>query len=147
MSWRNFIPYIFPPFSLIGKVINKIVDDQADKAILVFPVWKSQSWFPWLLDNICSFPVRLPRHRDLLILPHNGSVHPLYRSLRIAAVAVSGKRCRIEAFHQELYKLYSTHGDKAPGNNTSMHGKNGICGIIYGIVIHFRRLKLLSSNF
>ena len=66
-SWHNYRPYIFPPFSLVGKVINKIIEDKVEKAILVFPLWKSQSWFPLLLDN--SFPVRLPRHKDLLVLP------------------------------------------------------------------------------
>ena len=147
MSWQDYIPYIFPPFSLVGKVINKIVDDKVEKAILVFPFWKSQSWFPLLLDNMCSFPVRLPRHRDLLVLPHNGSVHPLYRSLRIAAVVVSGRRCRIEAFRQELYRLFSTRGDKVPKNSTSTPGTSGMFGIIYGMEIHFRRLKLLSSSF
>ena len=40
MSWGNYIPYIFLPFSLVGKVINKIVDDQVEKAILIFPVYK-----------------------------------------------------------------------------------------------------------
>ena len=80
----------------MSKVINKIVDDQVEKAILVFPVWKSQSWYQLLLDNICSFPVRLPRHKDLLTLSYNGDLHPIHRSLRIAAVTVLGRRCKVE---------------------------------------------------
>ena len=84
--------------------------------------------------------------QDLLILPQNGSIHPHYCSLQIATFAVSGKRCRIKAFQQELYRLYLTHGDKVPKkkqqkkkkNSTSMHGKSGICGIIYLMEIHFR---------
>ena len=59
MSWYGYKPYIFPPFSLIGKVINKVVEDQVEKAILIFPAWKSQTSFPRIIDIICSFPVRL----------------------------------------------------------------------------------------
>ena len=146
MSWQNYTPYIFPPFSLLSKVINKIVDDQVEKAILVFPVWKSQSWYPLLLDNICSFPVRLPRHKDLLTLAHNGDVHPLHRSLRIAAVTVSGRRCKVEDFQQELCRLYSTHGHKVPESSTSTPGTSGMCGTIYGMEIPFKRLRLLSFS-
>lgn len=40
---------------------------------------------------MCSFSVRLPRHRDLSMLLHNGSINPLCRSLRIPAVAEFGQ--------------------------------------------------------
>ena len=123
-----------------------MMTDQVEKAILVFPVWKSQSGYPLLLDNICSFPVRLPRHKDLLTLAHNGDVHPLHRSLRIAAVTVSGRRCKVEDFQQELCKLYSTHGHKVPGSSTSTPGTSGMCGTIYGMEIPFKRLRLLSFS-
>ena len=33
-SWMNLKPYIFPPFSLVGKVMNKILTDQVENAIL-----------------------------------------------------------------------------------------------------------------
>ena len=31
MSWQDYIPYIFLLFSLVDKVINKIVEDQVEK--------------------------------------------------------------------------------------------------------------------
>ena len=145
MSWQNYTPYIFP-FSLLSKVINKIVDDQVEKAILVYQVWKSQSWYPLLLDNICSFPVRLPRHKDLLKLAHNRNVHPLHRSLRIAAVTVSGRRCKVEDFQQELCRLYSTRGHKVPGSSISTPGTSAMCGTICPMEIPFKQLRLLSFS-
>ena len=69
-SWQNYKPYIFAPFNFIGRVVNKIVTDKVDKALLIVPLWRSQSWFPLLLSNMIPFPVRLPHHRDLLTLPH-----------------------------------------------------------------------------
>ena len=70
LNWSNLSRYIFPPFNLISRVMNKILQDKVQRAILVFPFWKAQSWFPLVLDNICSFPNRLPRHKDLLVMHH-----------------------------------------------------------------------------
>lgn len=70
-SWKSYIPYIFPPFNLIARCLNKIVQDEVNRALLVVPHWVSQPWFPLLLSMIVSFPVRIPRHKDILVLPHN----------------------------------------------------------------------------
>ena len=94
--------HIFPPFSLVGKVVNKTVKDQVEKDILVFPLWKSQTWFPLLIDIICSFPVRLPRHKDLLVLPHNGDYHSLCQTMRLVTVTVSGRHSVVEEFQKIL---------------------------------------------
>lgn len=142
LSWQDYNPYIFPPFNLVGKVLNKIVQDRVDKAILIFPYWKSQSWFPVLLDNISSFPVRLPRHRDLLTLAHDGSHHPLCRSLKIIAVSVSGRRCNTEGFRRQLQTLSPGHGRRVHGSNTVMPGISGLFGTISGLKIPFGQLRL-----
>ena len=142
MSWHDFEPYIFPPFSLIGKVVNKIVEDEVDRAILIFPLWKSQCWFPLLMDIICSFPVRLPRHKDLLVLPHNGNYHPLCRTMRLVAVTVSGRRSRVEEFRIQPLHSLSTPGELGPESSTAQHGNNGLFGIISGLEIHFKRLRI-----
>lgn len=135
-------PYIFPPFSLVGKVVNKIVEDQVEKAILVFPFWKSQPWFPLLVDIICSFQVRLPRHKDLLVLPHDATFHPLCRRMRLVAVTVSGRRSVVEEFRNQLHSSSSIPGEQVPENSTVQHGNNGLFGTISGLPIHFKRLKL-----
>lgn len=142
LSWKKFKPYIFPPFCLIGKVINKIIQEEVEKAILVFPFWRSQSWFPLMLENICSFPVRLPRHKDLLLLPHNGDPHPLCQQLRMVAVVISGKPCLVEAFQHKLQLSSSTPGVQGQENSTKQHGGCGSLGTMSGVQIHFRRLRL-----
>lgn len=37
LSWSNMLPYIFPPFNLIGKVLNKIINDKVDRALMIVP--------------------------------------------------------------------------------------------------------------
>lgn len=140
ISWNCFKPYIFPPFSLIGKVISKLLQDNVEKAILVFPYWTSQPWFPLLLDNMISFPVRLPRHKDLLSLPHNRENHPL--DMKMHAVIVSGRRCCVQEF-QDLLLTSSWHlGVVAQGNNMDTRGNIGQFGIIQGVQIYSRPLRL-----
>ena len=41
INWRHHFIYIFPPFSLLTKVIKKLCQDQAT-GILVFPAWSTQ---------------------------------------------------------------------------------------------------------
>jgi hypothetical protein len=54
-SWSDVEPYIFPPFSLIGKVISKIFLNNVQRAILIVPFWLTQNWFPLLiLALICN---------------------------------------------------------------------------------------------
>ncbi|ODM94400.1 putative enzymatic polyprotein, partial [Orchesella cincta] len=44
VKWsENF--YAFPPFSIMGKVLRKIVNDKAT-GIVVAPYWEAQSWYP-----------------------------------------------------------------------------------------------------
>lgn len=109
-------PYLFPPFSLVGKVVNKILADEVEQAILVFPFWKSQAWFPLILSNVSAFPVRLPRHRDLLVLAHNGQLYPL--QLSMVAVQLSGNCCKVKDFQKVLKQSSFRHGDPVHVSST-----------------------------
>lgn len=43
--WKIDKFYIFPPFSMLGTVLQKIQQDKAD-AIVIAPLWPTQAWFP-----------------------------------------------------------------------------------------------------
>ncbi|XP_060595146.1 uncharacterized protein LOC132749435 [Ruditapes philippinarum] len=141
ISWSNFTPYIFPPFNLIGKVINKIITDEVDKALVVIPYWFTQSWFPLLLDILSDFPISIPRHTDLLVLPHDGQKHPLSKRMKMVGVVLSGKRSKIQDFRKKLQVSYLTHGLKVHVNSTQVLGVSGVFGIISEVPIHFVPLQ------
>ncbi|XP_045182640.2 uncharacterized protein LOC123541290 [Mercenaria mercenaria] len=141
LSWNQFVPYLFPPFNSIGKVINKVVSDKVDKALMVVPYWFTQSWFPVLLENMSDFPIRLPRHQDLLALPHNKKFHPLGKKLKMIGVVLSGRACRVEEFQKKLLTLSQSHGLEEQPSSTAVLGKSGVCGIVLGFPVHFIRLK------
>ncbi|WAQ99027.1 hypothetical protein MAR_023400 [Mya arenaria] len=146
VSWQNMSPYVFPPFNIVGKVINKIIQDEVDECIIIFPFWCAQSWFTMILENMCSFPVRLPRHRDLLTLAHNREEHPLGRKFRLIAATVSGKHSKVEVFRENLLISSSSHGQQVLGSNTNMHGDSG-SGKSYSVINTHKAMLLCTLPF
>ena len=58
--------YMFPPFPLLSKVMQKLRSTQVAEVILVASWWPTQSWFPHLLCLCVEHPLVLPYRRDLL---------------------------------------------------------------------------------
>ena len=63
LTWTSFNAYIFPPFSLLGLVLQKIMQDQAT-VTLVAPVFHTQPWFVMLLQMTCHQPYLLPQNQS-----------------------------------------------------------------------------------
>ena len=51
VTWNYALHFAFPPFSIIGRVIQKLCEDNAE-LILVAPLFPSQPWFPAMLRQI-----------------------------------------------------------------------------------------------
>ena len=85
LNWNSYkLVYLFPPFSLLGKVLQKIQTDRVP-AILIAPDWPSQTWYPLLLRLLKRDPIKL-KGRSLLHLPSDPqAVHPLYPKLKMLA--------------------------------------------------------------
>ena len=63
LNWSDYsLSYCFPPFSLIGMVLQKFQLDRA-RVILIVPHWTTQFWYPMLL-KIMDAP---PYHTTILI--------------------------------------------------------------------------------
>lgn len=91
LNWHDFRCYIFPPFSLIGRVLQKVRIDQAE-VMMVAPHWPSQPWFTTFMEMLVKGPIFLSPHQDLLKLPQSpGSVHPLAGHLSLMVGILSGK--------------------------------------------------------
>ena len=140
-SWEEFCPYVFPPFNLVGKVINKIVHDKVDRALIVFPYWPSMSWFPLVLESLCALPIRLPRHRNILTMAHDGREHPMAKRITMVGAVVSGNPLKVKEFHQKLQSLLPVRGPRVHVSSINLHGKNGVFGMKSGLKIHFQLLK------
>ncbi len=55
ISWANLQCYAFPPFSLLPRVLAKILKDQAI-VLLIALVWPTQNWYPLLLHLLVDVP-------------------------------------------------------------------------------------------
>ena len=139
-SWAEFAPYIFPPFALVARCLNKIIEDRVSRVLIVIPHWVSQPWFPMLLSMLVSFPIRIPRHKDILVLPHNGQMHPL-RRLSLVALVVSGIPSETEEFQTRLLIPSAHLGGRVQRNSTVWHGRSGVFGVLNGNIIPFVRLR------
>lgn len=141
IPWSLYKPYIFPPYNLIGKIVQKILCDKVDRALLVVPFWPTQNWFPLLMSILISLPARIPQYRDLLKMPHSGELHPLHSKMHLIGCVVSGRDLLISEFRESLQMLSPSHGGQELSNNTNWHGKNTLFGVIRGKKIPFVRLK------
>ena len=96
ISWTHRQSYAFPPFFLIGLVLNKVEIDQAT-LISITPMWHARSWYPQLLQISMKDPLFLPKTPNLLISPNQGN-HALVEkgSLKLLPETVFGK-----SYHQK----------------------------------------------
>ncbi len=93
-SWSGFYAYIFPPFSVMARVLRKLSTDAAD-AIVVFPNWPSQIWYPRLLKMQVGQSFKLPW--GCLTMPQQPDlVHPLNKSLNLRVCRLSGVNMRLK---------------------------------------------------
>ena len=65
-DWQGRSMYMFSPFPLLNRVMQKLRSTQAAEVILVAPWWPSQPWFPHLLHLCVEHPLTLPFRQDLL---------------------------------------------------------------------------------
>jgi len=141
MSWKGMFAYAFPPFVILGKVLEKALKDHPCELILVAPKWPNQSWYARLLDLLVDFPLRLPLRDDLLCQPHNKLRHQSLPAVCLHAWRLSSDRSKREDFHKLLQP-------RSPGAVASPHelfttasGDSSLVGV------RNRRLILSKSLF
>ena len=128
--------YIFPPFSLVARCLQKLRQDQS-RAIMIVPFWPTQPWFSRLLHLITDIPLVIPAQRNILYLPHSQDPHPLWRKLNLLACQLSGKISDTKTFQQGLPTLSCRHGSQARTNNITHMCNNGLDFVLKDKLIIF----------
>ena len=86
ICWSDKFLYVFPPFSLLNKVIAKICRDKA-KGILIVPKWPTQTWYPQAIalaqEEIITFP---PSGKNLKLVHEPTPKHPLQKKLSLMVI-------------------------------------------------------------
>ncbi len=105
VSWSSYKFYALPPFSLLDKVIQRILTDRAE-GLLIAPYWPTQHWYPKLMKMCVSCPRRIPPAKNLLTLPYApDTIHPLHRRLQLLACHVSGNIMSDKVFPMRQFPL------------------------------------------
>lgn len=115
MSWSNMFSYAFPPFSLLGKVLQKVSEDYGE-LILVMPDWPSAAWFSMVAHLLADYPLLLPRMHKLLT--QGSEVHRLQS--RLLACRLSGNPSTVKGFRRELATLSWHPGGQVRRNSTTL---------------------------
>lgn len=135
----NILYYSFPPFSCIGRLLQKMEIDRGEM-ILVAPLWNTQHWFTKMLKLLVADPIILPPTQQILSFPMEPEkTHPL-KKMRLCACRLSGKLSNNVEYHKNLPKSSSLHGDPQPNNNIGCISKNGCVFVMEGRLITFTHL-------
>ncbi|KAJ8977521.1 hypothetical protein NQ317_003028 [Molorchus minor] len=80
VNWGDKRFYAFPPFSMITRMFQKIIEDRAE-GIVVVPCWASQPWYPIFKSLLVGDVVIFKPNRSLLSF--NRTPHPLWQNLSL----------------------------------------------------------------
>ena len=138
-SWSDFNSYIFPPFSLIGRVLQKIRAEKAS-AVVIVPMWPTQPWFPTFLGLLDRTPIQLPRLPNLMTLAFSTKLHPLRQKLIMIAGHLSGKRAENMNFQETLQTSLCTPGSQELTNSMQCTRESGHNFVLKGRLIVFNQM-------
>ena len=86
IKWSNCLFYAFPPFCLISRCLQKIIQDQAT-GIIIVPLWTTQPYFSMLLSLLVAVPRLFQITRQNLVHPNLSRPHPLLGHLKLLVYA------------------------------------------------------------
>jgi hypothetical protein len=118
--------YAFPPFGILGQVLKKFVEDEAEGLVIV-PFWITKPWFTQWGRLLISEPVLIKVDSNkVLYLPYRTTKeHPLKGDLKLLAGVLSSNAYKQRAFRQERLPLCSRPEEEPP---TSYIARIGGCG-------------------
>ena len=138
-DWSQQRGYANPPWYLIHHCLSK-VKMQLAREVLITPFWKTQSWFPVVLELLENYPLLLPTWPDLVVMPMGQEFLMNQCVPQLIAWPISGNPTHHKVFLQRLRALCSPRGDTRPIPTMVPPLLNGLAGVTSGVEIPFRDL-------
>ncbi|XP_060565442.1 uncharacterized protein LOC132724583 [Ruditapes philippinarum] len=139
LDWSKMFMYIFCPFSLVGRVLQKLRQDQAE-CIMLVPLWPTQNWWNNFLEHLIEIPYIVPVTGKVLQIPFTDKIHPLVGKLNLFISRLSGNRLKVETFQRGLPTLSCPYGNVQHKINTQFTLKNGFSSVMKNKLIQFKLL-------
>ena len=132
--WSQFRGYANPPWCLLLPTLAKIQRERA-RVVLVAPMWKTQPWYPLLLQLLRGTPLLIPIQENVVISPtQEGFIMPSGVP-QLAVWPLSSIKADQEGFQKELRDYWNPHGGIRPSQHTSLSSNAGIADVWNGIEI------------
>ena len=110
------------------------------EAVLVVPVWPTQSWFPKLMSMLIAVPLLLPK--NVIYLPFNkATVHKQHKNLHLLACHISGTVSDAKEFRRSLSELCLLPGENPPSFNMKYILKSGYISVVRNKLIPYTIMK------
>ena len=85
LIWKQMYFYMFPPFSLVGKLLSKALRGKT-KAIIIKPNWSSRHWYP-RISSLATVVLEINPLESNLRLTHKPlAMHPLNKQLELLTI-------------------------------------------------------------
>lgn len=140
LNWASFdLIYLFPPFSLITRCLQKMREERA-KGWMVVPMWTSQPWMGPLLQMLIKAPRLITQKTNVLRHPSSAEEHPIMTHTQLMACLLSGNNLEGEVYRQKVQRLSWHRGDQVRCGNIDHTLKDGHHFVIDGISIPLLRL-------
>ena len=133
LNWGEAgLVYMFPPFCLMSRVLQKLELEQAE-AIVVAPLWTTQPWWTKLIRLLTTCPLYFYRAKDTLTHPHRGQEELPRMDLVICSL--SGRSYRQARFRNRHNKSFCPLGGDQPPGSTR-------CTMIGGKPLHIGQVSM-----
>ena len=128
VKWVDHV-YLFPPISIVHKVISKLISDKTGHGLLICPYWPSQSWFPSLLELLIAPPFLIPL--EMVVDEDNR----LPRKCQLVGWSIGSSLAERMEYQKGLQSMGSKALIKKPLYHIKNVGKNSVIGYINGKVV------------
>lgn len=140
IPWANFkLVYLFPPFSLISRCLQKLREERTRGWIIV-PLWPSQPWLGALLRMLVDDPRVIQRGKNVLMHPSTAEEHPIMKHTNLMACRLSGNNWENVAYLKKVRKSLWPHGNQQHLDNITLTSKGGHSFVIEGTLIPLHHL-------
>lgn len=137
VGWSGPLPFCCPPFSLLGRCLQKIAMDQAE-CIVLTPNWPTPPYYSKVMEMLLSLPLVLPSRPQLLQLPHDPHRgYPLFPRLQLLACKLSGNPLKAKTFQDTLPRFSSHLGAQEHRNSITPISTSSLTTVVKGNLIYF----------
>ena len=139
IPWNFNCCYLFPPFSMISRCLQKVRTDRVSTAVCILPLWGTAVWFGEVLKLISGQSYIIPKEHALCLPNHPERGHQL-KKLRLGAFLLSGQDSKIRDYQRKLSDYSCEHGKNPLLNSMGAISTSGCYFQIRNKLIHLTHL-------